>query len=316
MAKLVAIIYWIIAIGDKRPYTLIGYTEAEQNRQPAGQIAPAASLKKGARLSSWASGQPVLPDLREKYRRRKTKMRKICVAVAVLTMALLTLCCGVQAEETEELQADNVTAEEKPVRYMFVQNAQSGTLVPVAGKDNRYTLTLMGVSPQTVAFSDRPERVVVQVPMQKFLDGMCFPSQNGPNAALEILEANEEEDLAVVELFDPVYDAANKTLKYNVSIIGQPDLSYATLNERADKALPETFGPAALFIDDCPDSTLDCCKKDSLIGCSDCIGNIPVHCCYRYGLCKLCSSDDYYRKKCIEQFGKGYSKCIDGHCYL
>jgi hypothetical protein len=78
-------------------------------------------------------------------------------------MALLTLSCGVQAEETEELQADNGTAEEKPVRLMFVQTAHSGTLVPVEGEDNLYTLTLMGVSPQTIAFSNRSKRAEIGV---------------------------------------------------------------------------------------------------------------------------------------------------------
>jgi hypothetical protein len=239
------------------------------------------------------------------------------VAIALLAMAILTLSCGVQAEETEELQADNVTAEEKPVRFMFVQNAQSGTLVPVAGMDNLYTLTLMGVAPQTIAFSDRPERVAVQAPMQKFLDGMCFAPDNGPNAALEILDANEEEDVAVVELFDPAYDALNQTLKYNVSIIEQPDHSYAAFNERADRALPETFGPAALFIDDCLSRHLFCCKIVGLMGCSKCIGDIIIGCCWHLGdlTCNRCYSDDYYKKLCQKKFGKGAGNCLHSTCF-
>jgi hypothetical protein len=238
--------------------------------------------------------------------------KRAIVAVALLAMAILTLSCGVLAEEIEELQADNVTVEEKPLRYMFVQNAQSGSLVPVAGEDNLYSLTLMGVAPQTIAFSDRPERVVVQAPMQKFFDGMCFGPENGPNAALEILEADENEDLVVVELFDPVYDAANKTLKYNVSILEQPDLSYAVFNDRADKILPESFGSAALFIDDCVDSTLDCCKSGGFFG------NIQTGCCWHYFdfRCHACHSDDYNKKKCREQFGKAYDNCININCHL
>jgi hypothetical protein len=243
--------------------------------------------------------------------------KRAFAAIALLAMAILTLSCGVQAEETEELQADNATAEEKPVRYMFVQTAQSGTLVPVAGEDNLYTLTLRGTSPQTTAFSDRPERVVGQAPMQEFLDGMCFNPENGPNAALEILEANEEEDLAVVELFDPVYDAANQTLKYNVSIIDQPDLSYAVFNGRADKALPETFGPVALFIDDCPDGTVRCCKSGNLAVCEECKeGLLQIGCCWHLGRigCRQCFSDDYYSKKCEKKYGKGFGNCFLFEC--
>jgi hypothetical protein len=241
--------------------------------------------------------------------------------IVVLSMAILTLSSGVQAEETAEIQADNGTAEEKPVSYMFVQSAQSGTLVPVAGADNRYILTLMGTSPQTIAFSHRPERVVGQVPLQKFLDGMCFSPENGPNAALEILEANEEEDLAVVELFDPEYDAANKTLKYNVSIVSQPNLSYAVFNERADKALPETFGPAALFIDDCADGYMTCAKSAICpVGvctmCDDVCGKVPTGCCWHLGdvKCYACHSDEYYAKECRKKYGQDCTKYICDMC--
>jgi len=244
--------------------------------------------------------------------------KKMFAAIAVLAMAILTASCGVLAEETEEVQTDNGTAEEKPVTFMFVQSAQSGTLVPVEGEDNLYTLTLMGVAPQTIAFSDRPERVVVQAPMQKFLDGMCFAPDNGPNAALEILEADEEEDLAVVELFDPVYDAASQTLQYNVSILEEPDLSYAVFNERADKTLPENFGPAALFIDDCSDRFMTCAKSalppDG--DCSDICGTIPTGCCWHFGdiKCMGCHSDDYYLTKCEEKYGSGCGNNICDEC--
>ena len=115
--------------------------------------------------------------------------KKVLVAIAFLAMALLILSSEVLAQEAEELQA------EKNDTFMFVQTAQSGSLVPVEGEDNLYTLTLMGVSPQTIAFSDRPERIVVQAPMQKFLDGMCFRPENPPNAAIAILNADKEEDL-------------------------------------------------------------------------------------------------------------------------
>jgi hypothetical protein len=241
------------------------------------------------------------------------------VAIAVLAMAILTLSCGVQAEETEDLRADNVTAEEKPVRFMFVQSAQSGTLVPVAGEDNLYTLTLRGTSPQTIAFSDRPERIVVQAPMQKFLDGMCFSPDNGPNAALEILEADEDEDLAVVELFDPEYDALNQTLKYNVSILEQPDLSYAAFNEHADKALPQIFGPAALFIDDCWNGVVKCSPRTGNDACEYNCGTIPTGCCWHWRAlsCVACShSIDYFKKECVKKYGSGCDATICDFCSL
>jgi hypothetical protein len=106
----------------------------------------------------------------------------------------------------------------------------------------------------------------------------------------------------VVELFDPVYDAANQTLKYNVTILEQPDLSYAVFNERADTTMPETFGPAALFIDDCADSYVNCAKGfDKLtLQCEDVCKKIPTGCCWHAeGLfCRACHDAKYYRDKC------------------
>lgn len=219
--------------------------------------------------------------------------KKYLMVIAFLAMVVFTVSYVVLAEETEELQP------EKNVTFMFVQTAQSGTLVPVEGEDNLYTLTLVGVAPQTIAFSDRPERIVVQAPMQKFLDGLGFSSENPPNAALEILEADEEEDVAVVELFNPVYDAANQTLQYNVSILEKPDHSYAAFNERADQALPETFGPIALFIDDCSDGSVSCYPQEYV---SDYCGEVDnVGCCWDWSslACECCGDGD---EKCAEKF--------------
>jgi len=239
--------------------------------------------------------------------------KKALVAIAFLAMAILTASCGVLAEETEEQQTDNETVEVKPVTFMFVQTAQSGTFVPVEGEDNLYTLTLIGVAPQTIAFSDRPERVVVQVPMQQFLEGMCFAPENPPNAALEILEADEEEDLAVVELFDPVYDNTTQTLRYNVSILEEPDLSYAVFNERHDRALQETFGPSTLFIDDCPDGHVECCCDDDCD--AETCGHIDTGCCWKWGEgCSACHSNDYYLDICREKCGSSYTKNILDCC--
>jgi hypothetical protein len=234
--------------------------------------------------------------------------KNVFVAIAFLAMVILTLSCETLAEETEELQTDEMSTEEKDVTFMFVQTAQSGTLVPVDGEDNLYTLTLMGVSSQTIAFSDRPERVVVQAPMQQFLDGFSFGPNNPPNAAIEILEADDEEDVAVVELFDPVYDDANQTLRYTVSILETPNLSYAVFNERADRSLPETFGPSALFIDDCPDGTVDCYKGP--YSWSDYCGEVDnVGCCWEWSslACECCGDGG---EKCVKKFGAG---CPDDH---
>ena len=220
------------------------------------------------------------------------QLYKAKVVVLIGAVLLSTAFAGdVKKEESQAL--------EKPVRYMFVQSAHSGSFVPVEGKENLYILILKGVSPQTIAFSDRPERVVGQVPIQKFLDGLSFSRLNPPNAAIEILEGNEDGDVIVVELFDPIYNAANKILHYTVSILEEPNHSYAIFNERHDKSLPEQFGPTALFIDDCADCCYYCCKSDNTTEC----GCIRVGCCWHWYEpleCKPCRS---HLDKCKEIFG-------------
>jgi len=218
--------------------------------------------------------------------------------VFVVIIVLLVLVAFIS---TSSIAAGESQAVEKPIRYMFVQSAHAGSFVSVEGEENLYILTLEGVSPQTIAFSDRPERVVGQVPMQQFLDGLGFSPENPPNAAIEILEGDEEGDVIVCELLDPIYDAAGKTLQYTVSILEEPNHSYAIYNERHDQSLPEHFGPAALFIDDCPDGRWCCSKSDK----TEC-GTIRIGTCWQWlpPGCFPCHSDySYYLDKCAERFG-------------
>jgi len=236
--------------------------------------------------------------------------KKVFAVIAVLLVALVSTSSIIYASQEGNAKSDltaaqsgNETqqeeAEEKPVTYMFVQGAHSGSFVPVEGEMN-YTLTLEGVAAQTIAFSDRPERAVGQVPMQKFLDGLCFLPENPPNAAIAILEGNESEDVIVVELFEPVYDAANRTLQYNVSIMEEPDHSYAIFNERHDESLPEHFGPAALFIDDCADGDWECCTSSD----AQC-GTIKVGYCWNWGGMHCCPCRSNYEEQCTAAYGEG-----------
>ena len=246
--------------------------------------------------------------------------KKVSVCIAVLLVALVSMSSIIYASqgEYENVKSDLTAAQStnetqdvaKPVRSMFVQTAHSGSFVPVEGEDNLYILNLEGVSPQTIAFSDRPERVVEQVAMQKFLDGFCVSSENPPNAAIEVLEGNEEEDVMVVELMHPVYDDANQTLQYNVSILEEPDHSYAIFNERHDQSLPDSFGAVALFIDDCPDCTIFCCNS------KDTCWDTRIGTCWKSWPpgCYPCYSDSHYRNLCEERFGADYKYPDYGKC--
>lgn len=122
----------------------------------------------------------------------------------------------------EELQAE---------QSMFVQTAH-------AASSDGSTLTLDGVTPSTLYFSDRPQRVVGHMTTADFVDlwaeGENSFAEDPPNAVLAFLDAGDEvpED-AVVVIRDPRLDG--EQLSYSI--------------ETLEGAAPAQTGPVTLFID-------------------------------------------------------------------
>jgi hypothetical protein len=116
-------------------------------------------------------------------------------------------------------------------QYLFVQNGKGMTFDKAKSR-----LTLKGVSPVTVFFSDRPERITGNMPTVSFLplwkDGKDSFEKDPPNATLSIFTAGKVTD-AVVVLRNPVLKGED--LSYEVKIL--------------QGELPPKGGPVALFID-------------------------------------------------------------------
>ena len=77
-----------------------------------------------------------------------------------------------------------------------------------------------------------------------------------------------ETDLAVVELFDPVYDEANRTLTYGVEVLEEWEdaLGLGLTEAPADlAAFGDSFGATHLFIDGCPYGTGQCIRDGSVV---------------------------------------------------
>ncbi len=97
-------------------------------------------------------------------------------------------------------------------------------------------LTLEGLTPTALMFSDRPDRVTGHIPSGEFIDswgqGEDSFASNPPNAVLSVFQPEHVQDVVVV-LTSPEYDGQN--LSYGVDIL--------------DGEMPERGGETALFID-------------------------------------------------------------------
>ena len=119
------------------------------------------------------------------------------------------------------------------VQLLLVQNSQS----VVIDKEKK-TLTLKGVSPTTLFFSDRPDRIAGHFNKNDYLktwtDGKDSFDADPPNAVLSVFEGDKDYLLdVVVTLNNPRYQGNDLT--YDITLI--------------DGELPLVGGPSSLFID-------------------------------------------------------------------
>lgn len=188
--------------------------------------------------------------------------------------------------------------------FLFVQAFANGTWIPTEGEDASYTLTLTGSIANTIAFSDRPERIVELTPTQQFLDNLGFTPGYLPNAAL-VTGNGDDQDMLVIELRNPVYDGA--TLTYDATVLADyAEQALAFLaRQQADFDFPASFGDGSLFIDDggCPDDPGQC--YSSINGNVTIIGDMPIETCSGSGPCVSipCNEDGtsaHYGKLCAQ----------------
>ena len=117
----------------------------------------------------------------------------------------------------------------KEIEALFVQTAHRMTY-----QDG--LVTLHGVAPTTLMFSDRPERVTGHLPTEEFVDSWKEGEDNfadvPPNAVLSIFDEKEVHNVVVV-LGEPVLE--NDQVTYLVEIL--------------DGEMPKNGGACALFVD-------------------------------------------------------------------
>ncbi|HET6445491.1 MAG TPA: hypothetical protein VFI27_13025 [candidate division Zixibacteria bacterium] len=117
----------------------------------------------------------------------------------------------------------------KEIEALYAQSAQG-----MAYENG--LLTLQGIAPSTIIFSDRPDRVAGHQTTQEFFDswgeGDDSFAADPPNAVLSIFTEDEIHDV-VVTLSDPTLDGDQ--MSYSVDIL--------------DGEMPASGGPSSLFID-------------------------------------------------------------------
>lgn len=176
--------------------------------------------------------------------------RRVLAAAALAGMGgglLAARTAAAHDDGTPSPMAEDMTA------YLFVQSGfDSGILDQATEGVQSWMLTLQDAPAQTVFFSDSPERIAGAVSTEQFLGLLDFSGDDPPNAAL-VVESDTGTDVIVLELTDPVYDAAAGTLTYITKILDADQLENSGYGFVTDPLgpdnYPKEFGAASLFID-------------------------------------------------------------------
>jgi hypothetical protein len=192
---------------------------------------------------------------------RSISIRKLCLST-LCSFILVTFSPSLFAvpPSKESNQKTNQSAEQTQTQdlYLFVQGAHEATLSknPAANQSD-YLLALKNVNPYVTVFTERPARKTRLITLKKYLTMWSSKSpnnfrQNPPNAAFHAIKKNAASDAEalnyILEINTPKYDAATKTLTYNVNPL-----------KGNTEALPEgtsLLHHAILFVDD--DVCLSC----------------------------------------------------------
>jgi hypothetical protein len=169
------------------------------------------------------------------------------VATALASVSLFVMALAATAPPSFAAP----TPQPSETSLLFVQSATSGSLVPVHGAPERFTLTLRGVDGQTLWFTDRPERRAGYMTTGAGLKVLDFRGSKGaPNAVLSIPSAKPSKDMIALTLRDPKYDPQQRTVQYRATELEHVTNTELAVNPRyLDESVGPRFGHAALFID-------------------------------------------------------------------
>lgn len=197
--------------------------------------------------------------------------------------------------------------------WLFVQHFERATLAPSA---DGAALTLDGVGPSVLAFTDRPFRLV-SAAQTGDMWGRAIDPSNPPNAALLASPADGSPHQAVVvELLQAAYDESGKRLNAVVRVIGElVEPGLATIGTPVAVIDERQFGAGHLFVDDVL-QTQDCdevCSDNSSYYADrfqDCYNNIYPKDCDRCNCWMGCNGDIDVGVPACGNNGDIYGQCV------
>ena len=101
--------------------------------------------------------------------RRSRRQAMAGAGSGLAALGLLRTASAQDATPVASPEAANQAATE-----LFVQSFDSGSFAPKPGEDGVFVLTLQGEHGRTIAFTDRPQRLVHSIPTQDFLRWTWF----------------------------------------------------------------------------------------------------------------------------------------------
>ena len=139
-----------------------------------------------------------------------------------------------------------------PVSLLYVQYAGVTTLTP--GTGDVHILTMTHVRPQTIYFSDRPNRIVGAEPTASFVDGFADAfADSAPNATLigHLENDAHDEEAVVLTLLSATYDEAAATLTYEVTLLAAELITDMSFEQEPLSVLDTAreYAEVSLFID-------------------------------------------------------------------
>lgn len=171
---------------------------------------------------------------------------RVCLALSFSMM--LTACSSDGHSSSEATHTPTPTPEAR--RYLFLMYSDAGELV--ANADGTYLFRMQDVWNSVVAFSDRPFRDAVSVPLQEWIagwNGNGFAT-NPPNAAITMLVDGsvQETDWAVMTLRNPRFSESG-ALEFDSEFLRLPDGQRAFFPTVLGSGVKPKFLTTQVFID-------------------------------------------------------------------